>query len=94
MCHGCPELKLLNDFLISVQLLIKELLIKKPYTAYKINFTLFNSLGQIFSGFIFSLANVPRVTLLHSFFQYFLASDVLIDVLNMSLHNKINFVSP
>ena len=29
MWHGCPELKLLNDFFISVQLLIKELLIKK-----------------------------------------------------------------
>ena len=29
MRHGCPKLKLLNDFLISVQLLIKELIIKK-----------------------------------------------------------------
>ena len=31
MCHDCPELKLLNDFFISVQLLIKALLIKKPW---------------------------------------------------------------
>ena len=29
MCHGCPEPKLLNDFFISVQLLIKELFMKK-----------------------------------------------------------------
>ena len=38
MCRGCPELKLLNEFLISVQLLIKELLIKKNCVLLMNNF--------------------------------------------------------
>ena len=54
-CHGCPELKLLNDFLISVQLLIKELVTKKiVYSTMITQFSLsLNKLGlEIYPDFV------------------------------------------